>query len=398
MPLAQYTNTYWFPDGTLAAGIPARIFPLNSNSLASLWADAAGTIPLPNPITTSPGGQVFFWAEEGEYWVFIRNQTFRISVGAPDLDVFEASSASLSTGVLSGAELNVNGVVPTSVDIGATVGYVMDFVTDPEVPQLIRVSTAAQTVPMDAGSLTRFLTWWLLTSTGAVVQQAARPTNSQRRQMIVLGVTGYDPIAGAIVIDQSVPVIYESAANQAVDLMDALGAFSITGNAITPNGANLSLTKSSGDAFVRAANRFNGPTLTLDPHVTAVPAQAQVTLRRLTRNVQIPPSPTFTTIDPTVWDNNGVLTPVVGNDATIQRVWLFPVNNLTDQIGVQYGQAVFPDFNTASASIGSGAFVQNPLTLQGAILLANIIVAGNATALNNPAQALIRKSGKFDTP
>jgi hypothetical protein len=398
VPLASFSETYWFPDGSLAANTPARIFPRDSNSLAVLWADPAGTIPLPNPLSTNGSGQLFFWAEEGEYWIFIRNQTFRVSVGSPDLDVFEATSSSLSTGLLSGGELNVNAITPTSLDIGPTVGYVLDFNTDPEVPGFTRVSTPAQTVPLDGPALTRVVTWWLMTSTGAIVQQAARPSNSQRRQMIVLGATVYDSTAGAITLDQSLPVIYPGAINQMADLMDALGPFNIFGNVVTPNGANLSLTKSAGDVFVRAFNRFAGPTLTLDPHVSSVPAQALVTLRRITRVAQFPLTSPFTTINPGLWDNNGVLTAVTGNDATIQRVWLFPANAVGDQIAVQYGQQLFADFSTAIDSIGSGAFVPNPTTVGNAVLIAHVIVQGNATALNNPAQCIIRRASKLDYP
>lgn len=398
MPLASYTNTYWFPDGSLATGQTARIFPLNSNSLASLWADAAGTIALPNPLTTNLAGQLFFFAEEGEYWIFIRNQTFRVSVGAPDIDVFEATSASLTTGVLSGGEINVNGINAQAIDISATVGYVMDFTTDPEVPSLVRVSTPAQTVALDAMGLARVVTWWLMDSAGTVIQQAARPSNSQRRQMIVLGATAYNATVSAITIDQSVPVIYPDAANQVADLMDALGPFSIRGNVITPNGANLSLTKSAGDVFARAFNHFNGPILTLDPHVTNSAAQALVTLRRVTRTAVFPMPPPFTTINPTQYDNNGVLAAVPGNDATIQRVFVFPINPTTDQIVVQYGQVLFPTFAAALDSIGSGTFVQNPNTIDNAALLAYIVVKGNATNLSDPTQCVIKRAGKLDFP
>jgi hypothetical protein len=398
MPLAQYTNTYWFPDGTLAVNTPARIFPLSSNTLAPLFADAAGAVPLPNPISTNGLGQLFFWAEHGEYWVFIRNQTFRISVGAPDLDVFEASSSSLSTGVLTGGELNVNGVTPTSVDIGPTVGYVLDFLSDPAVPAMVRVSTAAQTVPLDAPALLRVVTWWLMDSTGAVIQQATRPTNTQRRTYIVLGVTAYDSGSGTIVADQSLSVTYPQAANQMADLMDAMGPFNIAGNVVTPNGANLSLATTAGTVFARAFNRFAGPVQTSDPHVTATVAQPLVTLRRLYRVAQFPFPATTTTINPALWDNNGVLTPVIGNDATIQRVWMFPVNTAPDQIVVQYGQTLYPDLTTAISAIGAGNFVTNPTVADNAVLLAHIVVVGNATDLSNLAQCVIRRSGKLDYP
>ncbi|WP_460071075.1 hypothetical protein [Streptomyces sp. YKOK-I1] len=82
MALAQYSDTYWFPTGTLAASVPARVFQHNTNTLATLWSDAGGTVPLANPVSTSAGGVLEFWAEEGRYWVHIDSEAFEIAVGS----------------------------------------------------------------------------------------------------------------------------------------------------------------------------------------------------------------------------------------------------------------------------------------------------------------------------
>lgn len=82
MPLAQYSELFWFPSGELATDVPARVFVHSTNTLATLYADAGGTTPLGNPVSTSGTGRLEFWAEEGKYWVHIDSEAFEIAVGA----------------------------------------------------------------------------------------------------------------------------------------------------------------------------------------------------------------------------------------------------------------------------------------------------------------------------
>ena len=82
MALAQYSELFWFPSGALASSVVARVFEHDTNTFATLWADAGGTVPLANPLSTSGAGRLEFWVEEGEYWVHIDSEAFEIAVGA----------------------------------------------------------------------------------------------------------------------------------------------------------------------------------------------------------------------------------------------------------------------------------------------------------------------------
>lgn len=98
-----YQDTYWFPSGALAAAVQARVFPRHSNSLATIWQDAAETIPQSNPISTSVGGVLSFYATPGDYWVYIGGETFSVSIDSdgvvPDVwhEVFRFEQAVPST-------------------------------------------------------------------------------------------------------------------------------------------------------------------------------------------------------------------------------------------------------------------------------------------------------------
>lgn len=392
MALVQYSKLYWFPNGAVAANTAAAVFPDNSNVFAPLFADAAGTMPIANPTTTDGAGFLTFYAEEGPYWVHIDSEAVHIDVGMSE------EQADLSTGLASGGELDIASA--QAITINPLVGYVVSNVqlTSAETT-MIKVDTPLMTVPLDAGALARSITWWLMDSTGAVVQQAARPTPEQRRSHIVLGVSLYDTGLAQLVEVQSLPVILPQGPNQVADLMDAIGPLNLSGNMISANGANLSFNKAAGTLFSRASNRFVTGVLTTNPHISPSPAQTPATFRRIIRTSSIPTPPPVTTVDPTRYDNNGVLTLIGGgtNTASIQRVWLFATNVASAQIAVQYGQATYASLTAAVAAIGTETFTPAPVTTDGA-LIGYLAMTRVATNLSDPTQATFVRAGKFPTP
>ncbi|RZF02821.1 hypothetical protein [Streptomyces albidoflavus] len=79
--LDQYHETWWLPGGRLAACSIAKVYPLDSNMLADLYADQCGSQRLPNPLRTDERGVLHFWAMPGKYWVHIDGRTYPITVG-----------------------------------------------------------------------------------------------------------------------------------------------------------------------------------------------------------------------------------------------------------------------------------------------------------------------------
>lgn len=392
MSLVQYSDTFWFPSGTLAANVAVSVFPRESNVLANLYADVTGTTPLPNPIMTSGTGTLTFYATVGEYWIHIGSTSILIDAG------LSHTESEFSTGIASGGELDAVGA--QSIMINPLVGYITgnSGVTSVH-PTLTRVDFPGGVVALDAASLTRSITWWLMDSATTIIQQASRPTAAQRRSHLILGVTFYDLNTLSLAEVQSLQIPLHQAANQFVDLMDSLGPFSITGNIVSANGVNLRINKSAGSLFARSFNLFVSGVLSDNPHVSTSPPQTSLSFRRILRVPIITTPPLVNTLDPANYDLGGVLTPVGGgaNNSTIQRVWLFATNDLTNQIAVQYGQVVHSSLANATAAVGSGVFVPSPVAIDAA-LIGYIVMTRTATDLSDPTQATFIKSGKFATP
>lgn len=390
MALQLYSARYWLPNGSLSPNRPANIFPELSNIHASLFADQAGTIPLPNPLSTDGGGLLTFWAAPGNYWIFINDETFFVSVGVT------SEESDLSTGMAAGGELNINAFNPIAVDIGEFTGYVITNFQDGSKPVQTRVDFPATTVALSGLALTRAFTWWMVDPSGAVIQLGAVPTPQQRRENIVLGFTVYDG-STAIVFEQSIPVILPQPANQMADLMDSLGPFSLTGgNRITAVPATLMMDKTEGKVFARAFGLFPDPQ---SPHISVLPEQTPMIFRTVTQ-ADFSDNIGANTLDVGNYDVAGVVTPIPSpaTTFTIFRVFAYPLNDIPLQLTIQYGQHLYPTMEAAIDARGNTDFIPNPQATFAAAFIGWVIARGDATDLSDPVQARILNASKFDTP
>lgn len=320
-----------------------------------------------------------------------------LSAGGVDVDVQEAFSSTLSTGVIRGGEMNIWD--NTSVAISGMTGYIVDTITDFNNPTVTKVQSSNRTVALTGASLTRIITWWRMLADGSIVQQEAKPTNTERRTSLQLGSTLYDTVGGMLIQCQTLPDIAMTPLNQFGDLTDALGPFRVSGLRVSAAGTDLTIGHAAGTVFARGFNHYSGPVLTRDPHVLHDSAESPISFRRILRALGPSTPPLVTTLDPANYDLNGTLTAVGGgaSQSTIQRVWLIPTSDTNADYVVQYGQSTYSSLANAAAAIGSGNFVTHPIT-DDAVLIAYICLIRTATNLSDPAQATFVHPGRFPTP
>jgi hypothetical protein len=292
-----------------------------------------------------------------------------------------------STGIFTGGILSV-GATTGTFDISAGEGFYIDSNTNfSDVKNNVQpVTISARTNVAVTNIATQPVTYVGIDKDDNVVQFNSFPTPQQRRDNIFLGVVVHSNNVDVNVVN-NLQVTSNDAIAQIGDVMEALGFFSLSGNTITANGANLSLDKSAGTAFKRGGNYTNNKK---DPHTVTLAVLNALTFRY--RNQNSSEGSDATVIDPTTYDNGGTTTTVPqANDATIQRVYIFPSNI----VRVQRGQEVFSDLATAVDAVGKESFVTEPNISENGLLLASIAVRKDATDLSDPSQAQIFIASRF---
>lgn len=292
-----------------------------------------------------------------------------------------------STGKISGGVLSINGT-PSLFDLSAGTGLIVTYVT-PTSPVITSVSWSGFTAQTVTNLASADISYILINSAGAIVQQTTYPTPSQRRDNIFIGRLSHTSRV-SISFTDTISDESQSIANQFQDFIDALGPFNINGNQISTNGAGLTFKKNTGMMFSRYYNETSTPT---NPHIVTTTSNTPQSFAYRTQLGGV--TGTVTNIDPTFYDVGGVVTAVPGPAATstIQRVFLFPSN----LVRIQYGQQTYSSLANAVAAIPTDPFVVASSISGFAILIGYIVVQKNCTDLTSTTTASILPAGRFDS-
>lgn len=300
-------------------------------------------------------------------------------------DIIADAEYAQSSGLKFGGVLSINGSNPARFDITAGSGEIVDYWTDITQPPVVTdVTWSAYTNQVVTNLATQTITYILIDSTGAIVQQNTPPTPLQKREYIFLGSLAHANFTTINNVINS-PDIIHSPLSQARDLFGAIGIVN-EGHTVSANGANLSINITEGYLFRLGANFRNDPQ---DPSRVYTAAKTAATIRRRTQTGN--GATGVTTLDPGNYDVAGTITALSGTKYTNQRVY----QQLSGNIIVQYGQAEYNSMASAVAAIGTETFVEFSNVQDTAVLIGVITVRSTATALNDSTQATFTRVSKF---
>lgn len=313
-----------------------------------------------------------------------------ISIGADDIPVHKTLGHELTTGVLNGSGKLVANADTTKFDISDGQGYIMDL-SDPDLPVFTPVSWSGKIgiTPAFAATINSRV---YIDANGDVQQQSADFTCQDMRSKIIIGVvTTADTVNVTGFTDESHDV---SGSYLTSDLSGFLDVMS-SGNAISANGANLSLDRAAGETFQQNINRSVDADC---PNIQTDILDSLFTLNRIYSNgaggftLEIGE----TTINPEEYDDGtGTLNTLQNNRFSNQYVYYLANSGLHV---VQYGQTEYTTISDAKTE--AKLIVPNPLGgLPPAQLRAIITVKKGvtdlATAVSGGTDAFIVQTGKF---
>jgi hypothetical protein len=289
----------------------------------------------------------------------------------------------ISTGVF-----NFTGITLASsntFNVAPVDAWFVDNTTNPLVPKVLYVQYSGQTNIPSLYYNTATETYLLLTSAGTITQQTTFPTPQQRRQNVYLGKMGHGNRTSLINAFNE-PDLDVSPLSQLRDMFTPIKL--INENVYPSPNSNLTFNTSSGTLWGLG---IGFTTNQLNPNSLSVSGNSPTTFQYRTQTGGT--ATNRTTIDPSHYDLNGIITTIgsPAKQATNQRIFLLQ----NGQVRIQYGQTKYSDLTTAIAAVNTEAFTTFSNFRDNAVLIAILSVRSDATILSDIAQAKITFASKF---
>ena len=352
-----------------AVGIQGRLLVVKNNGGGAVTVDPFGSETIDGkPFVILGETNTIQLSSNGSEWVALG---------------YNISTVNSSTGVFEFTGLSIAST--TTFNVAPVKGWIVDDTTNPLSPQLYYLAYTGGTYTATYVT-TDTETWIYVTSGGTLTQTNIPLTEQQRRQNIFLGKLGHANKTN-IINAFSQPDFVLSPLAQLRDMFEPINLIN-GGITASPNGVNLSFNTSAGYLHGLGINFVND---TLNPDAIYVSGTNPCTFQYRTQTGGTASNTTF--IDPTVYDNGGVVTSIPGGGgrATNQRIYLVQ-NGI---FRVQYGQTFYNSLAAAVAGIATEQYVEFVNFQNNGILVGVLSVTKNATDLSDTSKALFFRASKF---
>jgi len=292
-----------------------------------------------------------------------------------------AARETIITGVSAWAGATIASA--TQINVTAGTGVVSDSTTDPANVSRVNVIWSADpifTITMPTAIGFQYI---FVDVTGTIQQQSTPLTPTQLRDNILLCTVEFE--AGVVTEIVLTPRMLQSIGTVLNDFVDFLpDSAKLIGALIGPVTAQLQAFRNAGLFFAQGGNHFSN---VKDPNIVPIPADGNASTPLLfdvilsDETIDSSAVATF----PKERDVAGVPTALTGTQATIHYLFAFGTLNI-----LQMGQTEYANASEALAAADTDlANFDFAVGIDGAILLAQIVIGNDASDFDNRAQAAI---------
>ena len=312
--------------------------------------------------------------------------------------------SALNTGLLNGGVISA-AVGGTTFSVTAGEGIIVTqnaSTTLPPYPTINNVKWNAVVSQSLTYSGSNQITYLGVNASGGIFQQITPISLIDDSNYISLGRVLHQ--SGSVVNGTvNAPFVSYGRAQSASDFVRVIGPLKVSGHVLTASGSTLSLTKTAGVSFVLGRNYTSNPD---SPDIVTEATDTAMTVSKIYYEYASGSSfiqdtgvgsAGYTVIDPTQYNQNGAgtLVPLLNNNKiSVQRAYWFP-NSVTKALTIYYGNVEYDTLDEAQAGISTETFTEGNNTVDGAILVAYILVQKSCISLADTTKSRIVQAGTF---